>query len=129
MPKYKRLKDLREDNDKTQAEIASELGIMQQQYARYETGKYELPMHYFITLAHYYNISLDYLAGIIQEPKPLNPNKESKISEEPEISEHEMKLVRAYRKKEKLQQIIDIALGIEKNHNTAAKLVKKTRSD
>ena len=68
---YQRLRDLREDSDKTQEEIAIILGTVRQQYARWETGKQELPMHHFITLAKYYNISLDYLAGIIDTPKKL----------------------------------------------------------
>ena len=61
---YKRLRDLREDNDKTQTEIAEILGILRQQYARYETGQQEMPMHHFITLSRYYGVSLDYMAGL-----------------------------------------------------------------
>jgi len=68
---YNRIKDLREDSDKTQTEIANILGIPYQQYARYEKGKYELPMHQFIKLARYYNVSLDYLAGLIDTPEKL----------------------------------------------------------
>ena len=69
---YKRLKDLREDNDKKQAAIAELLGIKQQQYSMYERGERELPMHHFITLARYYNVSLDYLAGMIDTPRKLD---------------------------------------------------------
>lgn len=69
---YQRLRDLREDADKTQAEIAKILGISPQHYSMYEHGERELPMHHFITLARYYNISLDYLAGMIDTPKKLN---------------------------------------------------------
>ena len=69
---YQRLRDLREDNDKTQAEIAEVLNITYQQYQLYESGKREMPMHHFITLASYYNISLDYLAGIIRSPRKLH---------------------------------------------------------
>ena len=54
---YQRLKDLREDNDKTQSEIASVLKIKQQQYARYESSLQEIPLHHIITLAKYYNVS------------------------------------------------------------------------
>ena len=60
---YQRLKDLREDADQTQAEIADILGISRQHYSLYERGKRELPMHHFITLAKFYNVSLDYLVG------------------------------------------------------------------
>ena len=68
---YQRLKDLREDADKTQSEIADILKMKQQQYARYESGNQEIPLHHFITLAKYYNVSLDYLAGLIDTPKKL----------------------------------------------------------
>ena len=68
---YQRLKDLREDSDKTQSEIADILNMKQQQYARYESGKQEIPLHHFIVLAKYYNVSLDYLAGLIDTPKKL----------------------------------------------------------
>ena len=68
---YKRIKDIREDNDKTQKEIAELLNVKQQQYARYEIGTYEIPLHHLITLAKFYNVSLDYLTGLITTPKPL----------------------------------------------------------
>lgn len=68
---YQRLRDMREDHDKTQDDIARILGIMRQQYTKYELGKQELPMHHFITLAKYYNVSLDYLAGLTETPKKL----------------------------------------------------------
>lgn len=68
---YQRLRDLREDADMSQTEIAEVLGLLQQQYSKYETGKRELPMHHFITLARYYNVSLDYLAGLTDTPKKL----------------------------------------------------------
>ena len=71
MQYYQRLCDLREDNDKTQAEIAEILGTTRPQYNRYETGVRELPMHHFITLARYYNVSLDYLAGLTDTPRKL----------------------------------------------------------
>ena len=61
---YKRLKDLREDNDKTQKEIADLLGTSQTMYARYERGANELPIHHLITLCNYYNVSADYILGI-----------------------------------------------------------------
>lgn len=68
---YQRLCDMREDNDKTQTEIAEILGMQQTQYGRYERGLRELPMHHFITLAKYYNVSLDYLAGLVDTPQKL----------------------------------------------------------
>lgn len=68
---YQRIRDLREDADKTQEEIAEILGTAREQYHKYEAGKQELPMHHFITLARYYNVSLDYLAGLIDTPRKL----------------------------------------------------------
>lgn len=68
---YQRLRDLREDADMTQSEVATVLHMKYQQYARYENGERELPMHHFITLARFYNVSLDYLAGLIATPRPL----------------------------------------------------------
>lgn len=61
---YQRIRDEREDNDKSQQEISDFLKITRQQYQLYESGKREMPMHIFIELAKYYNVSLDYLAGL-----------------------------------------------------------------
>lgn len=71
MKYYQRLKDLREDNELKQEELAKMLCTSRPQYTRYETGVQELPMHHFITLARYYNVSLDYLAGLTDTPRPL----------------------------------------------------------
>jgi len=68
---YRKLRDLREDSDKKQEDIALVLNITRQQYQLYESGKRELPMHLFIILARYYNVSLDYLAGLTDAPKKL----------------------------------------------------------
>ena len=68
---YQRLKDTREDLDKKQEDIAFILNITRQQYQLYESGKREMPMHHFVTLAKYYNVSLDYLAGLIDTPRKL----------------------------------------------------------
>lgn len=68
---YKRLRDLREDNDLTQENVAKILNTTRQQYARWESGKQEMPMHNFKILANFYNVSLDYLADLTDEPKKL----------------------------------------------------------
>lgn len=65
------LRDTREDADKKQEDIAFVLNITRQQYQLYKSGKREMPMHHFITLAKNYNVSLDYLAGLIEAPKKL----------------------------------------------------------
>ena len=60
----KRLRDLREDHDRTQQEIADYLGTSQTMYARYERGANELPLHHLIKLCELYKVSSDYLLGI-----------------------------------------------------------------
>lgn len=57
------LRELREDHDYSQKDIAAVLGISQQHYSKYETEEYELPLRHFITLAEYYDVSADYLIG------------------------------------------------------------------
>ena len=66
---YRRIKDLREDNDLSQLDVANVLQISQQHYSMYETGKREIPLHHFITLAKYYGVSLDYMAGLTNDIK------------------------------------------------------------
>lgn len=61
---YQRLKDLREDADLTQRHIAEVLDITIQQYSLYERGDREIPFHHAITLAQFYKVSLDYIAGL-----------------------------------------------------------------
>lgn len=60
---YKRIRDLREDNDKTQKNIADYLDISQQQYQLYESGKREIPLHLIIKLCNLYDVTLDYITG------------------------------------------------------------------
>lgn len=63
---YQRLKDLREDGGRVikQQEIANILGTTQQTYSLWELGVREIPFHHVITLAKYYNVSIDYIAGL-----------------------------------------------------------------
>ena len=70
---YQRIRDLREDADKTQAEVAADLGLYTTTYQRYERGEREIPLDIAVCLAKYYNISLDYISGIIDSPRPLLP--------------------------------------------------------
>lgn len=58
---YRRVRDLREDNDKTQKQIAEYLNMQLTVYQRYERGERELPLWAAIKLANYYNVTLDYL--------------------------------------------------------------------
>lgn len=66
-----RIRDLREDCNKTQAQIASVLGTSQTMYARYERGANELPLRHLITLCRYYQVSADYILGFTNTPLPL----------------------------------------------------------
>ena len=71
MDYVKRIRDLREDNDKTQREIAQILQTTQSYYAQYENGRRELPIHHLITLSRYYNVSADYMLGFTNVCRPL----------------------------------------------------------
>ena len=66
-----RIRNLREDNDKTQAEIAEILGTSQTMYARYERGANELPIRHLITLCKYYKVSADYILGLSNKKKNI----------------------------------------------------------
>lgn len=67
-----RIKDLREDNDLTQAEVAEYLHIKQNTYSQYETGMRQLPLECLVALAKLYKTSTDYILGLTQEKKPYN---------------------------------------------------------
>lgn len=71
----KRLKDLREDKDLLQKQIAITLGITRQQYGLYEKGKREIPLEKLIKLAEFYNTSTDYILGLTEETKPYPKSK------------------------------------------------------
>lgn len=60
----KRIRDLREDHDKTQQDIADILGTSQTMYARYERGANEMPIRHLIALCKYYKVSADYILGL-----------------------------------------------------------------
>lgn len=66
---YQRLKDLRTDKDKTQAQLAQILSMQTTQYRRYERGERELPLEIAIALAQYYNVSVDYIAGLTNDKR------------------------------------------------------------
>ena len=65
-----RIKDLREDADLTQKEIADFLHIKQNTYSQYENGHRQLPIDFLIALARYYKTSTDYILGLTDEKKP-----------------------------------------------------------
>ncbi len=66
-----RIRALREDNDKTQKDIAEILGTTQQYYGQYEIGKRALHIDHLITLCKYYNVSADYILGLTDKPKNI----------------------------------------------------------
>ena len=60
---YKRIRDLREDSDLTQTQVARMLGLSQTGYSKYETGENDIPTDVLIRLSKFYNTSIDYLLG------------------------------------------------------------------
>lgn len=72
----KRARNLREDLELSQEYIAKKLGISRATVNRYENDRYELKLSYAIELAKIFNVSLDYLAGLTDEPKALNQQVE-----------------------------------------------------
>lgn len=68
---YRRIRELREDNDLLQRELAEYLHCSQVAYSRYELGTREIPTEMLIRLAKYYNISIDYILGLTDEKKKL----------------------------------------------------------
>ncbi len=67
MALYRRIRDLREDNDKTQKELAEYLGMKQPQYYRYENGQRDIPTDILIKLSQFYKVSVDYILGLTDE--------------------------------------------------------------
>ena len=67
---YQRIRDLREDHDLTQTQIAKVLNMSQTGYSQYEIGKNDIPTKVLIKLSEYYNTSVDYLLGLTDEMKP-----------------------------------------------------------
>lgn len=67
---YKRIKDLREDHDVLQKELAVLLNITRQQYGLYETGKRTIPIEKLKVLAKFYHTSIDYIVELTDNPKP-----------------------------------------------------------
>ena len=66
---YENIRNLREDHDKTQKELADYLNIKQTTYSKYELGKINIPVEVFIKLADFYNVSVDYLLGRTKNKK------------------------------------------------------------
>ena len=71
-----RIRDIREDNDLTQKQIAGYLMCDQSLYSKYEREERELPLHLAIMLAQYYHVSVDYLVGLTHVKTPYPRNRE-----------------------------------------------------
>lgn len=76
MENYPRLKDLREDRDLNQEEIAKVIGTDQSYYAKYEKGIRPIPFERVIKLAKFYNVSLDYIAGLTNDKRGIGYSEE-----------------------------------------------------
>lgn len=72
IPYYERIRGLREDKDMTQGELAEIIGTSQSYYSQYEKGKREIPFDRIILLAEYYNVTIDYIAGLTNSKRPLH---------------------------------------------------------
>lgn len=111
---YRRIRDLREDNDKTQKEIADYLGTSYQYYAVYEKGGAEISFERAIALANYYNVSLDYIAERTNSKKGLSIG---------ELTKNEQSLLDAISKlnedeKKKVSHLLKILLKLIDNTNS-----------
>lgn len=73
---FPNIRNLREDNDKKQIELANYLNVKQTTYSKYELGKINVPIEIFIKLADYYDVSVDYLLGRTKEKKIIPHPKE-----------------------------------------------------
>ena len=77
MAYYQRLRDLREDNDLTLQEVAKIIGTSYQYYQKYEKGIQSITIERMITLADYYNVSLDYITGRTNDKRGIGYNQKS----------------------------------------------------
>ncbi len=69
---YRRIRDLREDNDLTQKQMAKNLNCSQQVYSNYELGQRDIPTDILIKLSKFYNVSVDFILGISDNPRINN---------------------------------------------------------
>ena len=72
-----RIKNLREDHDLTQKQVAEYLNIKQNTYSQYETGNRQIPIEVLVALAEFYKTSTDYLLGLTDQKKPYSKGKQS----------------------------------------------------
>ena len=76
---YRRIRNLREDHDLTQTEVAKMLNMSQTGYSKYETGENDIPTSVLIRLADHYGTSIDYLLGHTDRKEPYPPKKSRRV--------------------------------------------------
>ena len=96
MGKYERIKNLREDKDLTQRQLAEALFMQLTQYRRYETGEREIPLELAISLSEFYNVPIDYIAGISDK---INISDTALTAEEAMLLNNFRKLQRSDKKR------------------------------
>ena len=103
MQHYQRIRDLREDHDLTQEALCKQLYMHKTTYTNYEQGKHTVPLDFAVTLAEFYDVSLDYIAGRTNFQKGIG---------RPELSAEELRLVEQFRElserhKGRVEQLIE----------------------
>ena len=107
MNNYKnRLRDLRQDKDKTQTELAKIFYLQPTQYRRYENGETDLPLEWAKKFARFYNVSIDYIAGLI------NVKEKTETQIKKELTAKQLALIEKYEKNKDLQKAIDKLLDL-----------------
>lgn len=117
MYNYHRLRDLKEDNDIKQSDVAKIINMSEKQYARYERGETDVPLQVAIKLSEYYNVSIDYIAGRTNDKRGLTRS---------ELSDEETELIKKYRSlsesgKGKIIERLDIILEQEQEQQEKIK--------
>ena len=87
MQHYTRIRDLREDSDLTQEQLCKRIFMNKTTYTNYEQGKHSVPFDFAVTLAEFYGVSLDYIAGLTNDKKGGRPS----------LTRDEMQLIEKYR--------------------------------
>lgn len=75
--KYDNIKNIRKIKKMTQTDAANIINMSANQYSQYERGEMEIPLHHLISLARFYNVSMDYLCGLIDAPIPIHSSQEA----------------------------------------------------
>ena len=129
MQHYQRIRDLREDNDLTQQQLCEKLYMHKTTYTNYEQGKHSVPLDFAVTLADFYSVSLDYLAGRTNKKEPFLsdkakkeklPSYRSETLKNETFTPDEQKLIDQYRSltkrnRHRLEKFIEILKETQKN--------------